>query len=71
MRGLCNEQKEIITWRNVDMAILGNIVFWLMILFAIVGLSFQAGRETGASEEAKRHNRIIWQDSKDYQWWHK
>jgi len=50
------------------MAILGSLVFWLMILFAIVGLSFQAGRETGASEEAKRHNRIIWQDSKDYQW---
>lgn len=27
--------------------------------------------ETGASEEAKRHNRIVWQDIKEYQWHHK
>ncbi|WP_155386920.1 hypothetical protein [Pediococcus damnosus] len=53
------------------MVIFGNLAFWGLILFAIVGLSFQAGRETGASEEAKRHNRIVWQDSKEYQWQHK
>lgn len=53
------------------MAIFGNIVFWGLILFAIVGSSFQVGRDVGASEEAKRHNRIVWQDSKNYQWWNK
>ncbi|WP_367364919.1 hypothetical protein [Pediococcus parvulus] len=53
------------------MAILGNIVFWLAILFCIIAISFKAGKDTGITEEQQRHNRIIWQDSKDYQWEHK
>ena len=36
--------------------------------YQFVGFSFQAGRKTGAREEAKRHNRIVGQDSKKYQW---
>lgn len=53
------------------MAIFGNLVFWLAILFCIVAVSFKAGKDTGITEEQQRHNRIIWQDSKEYQWNHK
>lgn len=48
------------------MAILGNLVFWLAILFCIVAVSFKVGKDTGITEEQQRHNRIIWQDSEDY-----
>jgi len=48
------------------MAILGWIVFWLMILFSIVGISYRVGKDAGIEAEQKNHNRIIWQDSEEY-----
>lgn len=48
------------------MAIFGNLVFWGLILFCIVAVSFKVGKDTGITEEQQRHNRIIWQDSEEY-----
>ena len=38
------------------MAILGNIVFWLAILFCIIAVSFKAGKDTGIEQEKQNHN---------------
>lgn len=48
------------------MAIFGNLVFWGLILFSIVGISYRIGRDAGIEAEQKNHNRIIWQDSEEY-----
>ncbi|MCV3327698.1 hypothetical protein NVV76_05925 [Pediococcus ethanolidurans] len=53
------------------MALFGWTVFWGLIIFCIFTLGYAMGRDNGIQREQQRHNRIIWQDSKDYQWEHK
>ncbi|WP_434520356.1 hypothetical protein ACLHK8_01345 [Pediococcus sp. M21F004] len=50
------------------MAILGWVVFWMMIVTSVVGISYRIGKDAGIQAEKDRHNQVFFSNNEKFQY---